>query len=86
LIYARSKSSSRFFSQRFSSFDLCDCTFEREFTIDWLEELLEMKASQILLILEEGIQQGWLTRKKPGIYLFENIKKTARSPRTLPQK
>ena len=49
--------------------------FEREFTIDWLEELLEMKASQILLILEEGIQQGWLTRKKPGIYLFENIKK-----------
>jgi len=46
--------------------------FENEVSIDWLEELTGMKASQILSILEEGVQLGFLVRKKPAVYNFKN--------------
>ncbi len=46
--------------------------FENEFSIDWLEELTGMKASQILSILEEGVQLGLVVRKKPAMYFFKN--------------
>lgn len=46
--------------------------FENEFSLDWLEELTGMKASQILSVLEEGVQHGLLVRKKPAVYLFKN--------------
>ena len=46
--------------------------FESEFSLDWLEELTGMKASQILSVLEEEVQHGLLTRKKPAVYLFKN--------------
>lgn len=32
--------------------------FENEFSLDWLEELTDMKASRILSTLEEGVQNG----------------------------
>jgi formate hydrogenlyase transcriptional activator len=49
--------------------------FEGEFSIDWLEELTGMKASLILSVLEEGVQEQRLTRKKPAIYAFRSTQK-----------
>jgi formate hydrogenlyase transcriptional activator len=46
--------------------------FESEFSLDWLEELTGMKASQILSVLEEEVKHGLLTRKKPAVYLFKS--------------
>ena len=49
--------------------------FEREFSIDWVEELTGMKASSILSILEEEVQNGVFVRKRPAIYLLDNRQK-----------
>jgi len=46
--------------------------FENEFSLDWLEDLTDMKASLILSTLEEGVQNGILIRQKPAVYLFRN--------------
>jgi formate hydrogenlyase transcriptional activator len=46
--------------------------FEDEFSLDWIEELTGMKASKILSILEQAVQNGLLSRIKPAVYLFEN--------------
>jgi formate hydrogenlyase transcriptional activator len=46
--------------------------FESDFSLDWLEELTGMKASQILSVLEEEVQHGLLARKKPAVYFFKN--------------
>jgi formate hydrogenlyase transcriptional activator len=46
--------------------------FESEFSLDWLEELTGMKASQILSVLEEAVQHGLLIRRKPAVYLFKD--------------
>ena len=46
--------------------------FETEFSLDWLEELTGMKASQILSVLEEEVHHGLLARKKPAVYLFRD--------------
>ena len=45
--------------------------FDGDFSIDWLVELTEMRATKILNILEEGVQQGFLTKKKPGVFSFQ---------------
>jgi len=44
--------------------------FVREFSLDWLQELLGLKATQILGAFEEGIEQGFLRQIRPGIYAF----------------
>jgi len=44
--------------------------FDGEFSIDWVEEITKMKASQILSTLEECVKDGLLSRKGPGIYVF----------------
>ncbi|MDQ7785565.1 MAG: sigma 54-interacting transcriptional regulator [Desulfomonilaceae bacterium] len=50
--------------------------FRGDFSIDWLVDLMiGKKASHILAILEQGVDQGVLTRKAPGCYGFT-------SPRT----
>lgn len=49
--------------------------FKGQFSIDWLVELTEMKSTQILLAMEEGIRQRYLTSELPGFYCFENLKK-----------
>jgi len=46
--------------------------FAKNFSIDWIVELTQKKVSQILSALEEGIQQGWLVRKSPGVFCFAN--------------
>lgn len=49
--------------------------FDGEFSIDWVEEITKMKASQILSTLEECVKDGLLSRKGPGIYVFLDKKK-----------
>ncbi|MEO0277982.1 MAG: sigma 54-interacting transcriptional regulator, partial [candidate division WOR-3 bacterium] len=51
--------------------------FDDEFSIDWIEELTRIKASLILLTLEEGTQNGLFLRKRPGVYYFRDEKKKA---------
>lgn len=57
--------------------------FEGDFSIDWLEELAGMKASQILLALEEGIKQGWLGKKGPGLFSVLELKQKQVLPTSL---
>ncbi len=49
---------------------VCASLFEEDFSIDWLVELSDEKASRILSLLEEGLAQGWLVKKRAGIYRF----------------
>ena len=49
--------------------------FESDFSIDWMVELSQRKASYVILGLEVGVQQGLLMRKEPGVYCFKNLKK-----------
>jgi len=49
--------------------------FEGTFSIDWLVDLMDIKASQILFILEKGIEDGWLIKKDPGVFCFVNSEK-----------
>jgi len=44
--------------------------FEGDFSLDWLEELAEMKASVVLSALEWGVQEGLLSRQRPAVYAF----------------
>jgi formate hydrogenlyase transcriptional activator len=46
--------------------------FDDDFSIDWLEELAGMKASVILSILEDEVQNDFLVRTRPAIYNFKN--------------
>ncbi|MBI4768650.1 MAG: sigma 54-interacting transcriptional regulator [Deltaproteobacteria bacterium] len=49
--------------------------FKEEFSIDWLAELTDQKPSQIFEVIEKGLQLGWLTQKKQGIFYFTNRSK-----------
>ena len=40
----------------------------RVFSIDWLIKLSSLKPSQVIAILDECVQSGWLEREKGGIY------------------
>jgi len=44
--------------------------FPEDFSIDWVLELTQKKASEVIQELEEGVQEGSLTRKRPGLYAF----------------
>ncbi|RJQ65885.1 MAG: GAF domain-containing protein [Desulfobacteraceae bacterium] len=48
--------------------------FESEFSIDWLQELSNLKASHILLLLDCGIQKKELALVRPGFYRVVNAK------------
>jgi formate hydrogenlyase transcriptional activator len=48
--------------------------FEESFSIDWIVELTEKKASEILSYFERGMQDGILTKEAPGVFNFANIK------------
>ncbi|MBI5443820.1 MAG: sigma 54-interacting transcriptional regulator [Deltaproteobacteria bacterium] len=50
---------------------------DREFCLDWLEELTGMRASAILAVLEEEVQRQVLTRKGPATYVFRDDRKRA---------
>ena len=46
--------------------------FEGEFSIDWLEDILEQRPSKILDALENSVREGVLTCKSPGVYIFND--------------
>ena len=45
--------------------------FEGDFSIDWLVEITDLKASTIISILEEQAQHGPIRNVKPAVYAFE---------------
>ncbi len=47
--------------------------FEGSFSIDWIVELAEMKPSQVLFCLEDGVHHEFLSRMEPGIYFFSDL-------------
>ena len=49
--------------------------FESDFSIDWLAGLTSYKITGILTILEDGVQNGWLGSREPGIYYLKDVKK-----------
>ncbi|MCP4757582.1 MAG: GAF domain-containing protein [Proteobacteria bacterium] len=49
--------------------------FEDEFSIDWLLNVSDLKASQILAILDERVRLGELTEKSSGIFRFADDEK-----------
>ncbi|NPU83767.1 MAG: sigma 54-interacting transcriptional regulator [Syntrophaceae bacterium] len=58
--------------------------FRDDFCIDWLVDLLaDLKPSQILAQLEQGVADGSLVRKEPGYYGFASDKKRKRLRATL---
>ncbi|MEW5914356.1 MAG: sigma 54-interacting transcriptional regulator [Thermodesulfobacteriota bacterium] len=46
--------------------------FPGDFSIDWVLELTQKKASEVIQDLEDGIQEGSLTKKRPGLYAFND--------------
>ena len=44
--------------------------FEGEFSIDWIEEILRLRPSTILNVLENCVHEQILTRRSPGTYAF----------------
>jgi formate hydrogenlyase transcriptional activator len=46
--------------------------FEGEFSVDWLEELTSLKATVILISLEEAAERQILAKISPGIYAFKD--------------
>ncbi len=46
--------------------------FNGEFSIDWIQELTGLKASQILLDLNKGVKLSWLTQKSPDVFFFSD--------------
>ena len=59
--------------------------FEGEFSIDWLEELTALKATLILSAVEEGVEEGTLCKKGPGIYSFADGERRAARLTGLPR-
>jgi formate hydrogenlyase transcriptional activator len=58
--------------------------FEGSFSIDWIVELAELKPSQVLLCLEEGINRGLLAGMEPGVYSFSDLQKRRNFRTNLP--
>ncbi|MBW2119753.1 MAG: sigma 54-interacting transcriptional regulator [Deltaproteobacteria bacterium] len=46
--------------------------FEESFSIDWLIEVAERKPSEVLSVLEEGVREGILIRKKSSFFSFSS--------------
>jgi len=59
--------------------------FADNFSIDWIEELDNNKASDILYALEEGIKQGLLSSKGHGIFCFKNLNRRKQWEKKLSQ-
>lgn len=48
--------------------------FREDFSIDWVQELAEVKTSEILDAFEKGVEQKILIKKPLGIFLFQDRK------------
>lgn len=49
--------------------------FKGEFSIDWAQDLTGLRASSILLALDEGVERFWITRQTPDQFIFSDKKK-----------
>lgn len=49
--------------------------FNGEFSIDWIQEVSGLKASEILLDLHEGVRQSWLNQSAPDLFCFSDGEK-----------
>ncbi|MBU2549352.1 MAG: sigma 54-interacting transcriptional regulator [Proteobacteria bacterium] len=59
--------------------------FDGDFSIDWLQEVSREKASRILLVLDRGLRENWLTQTAPGLFRFADPEKQQRFLKTLPR-
>jgi len=70
-------------NQDFFDIDTCEvqrilslaALFREDFSIDWVQELAEVRTSIILAAFEKGVDQKILTKKQLGIFLFVDKKK-----------
>ncbi len=46
--------------------------FKGEFSLDWLLELTDLKATSLLSMITEAIQQGQLKETRSGVYQFKD--------------
>ena len=58
---------------KLSFFSFISC-FQNTFSIDWLVAILGLKVSELLALLDEGVEIGWLEKKANGIFYFKNTK------------
>ncbi|MCX5851259.1 MAG: sigma 54-interacting transcriptional regulator [Deltaproteobacteria bacterium] len=49
--------------------------FDGSFSIDWIQELTQLKTSQLLNVIESNIREEWLVRESPGLYRLTDAKK-----------
>lgn len=60
--------------------------FPGDFSIDWILELTQKKASEVIQELEEGVHKGSLTKKRPGLYAFADPEERQPYLKSLPAK
>jgi transcriptional regulator with GAF, ATPase, and Fis domain len=48
--------------------------FKKDFSIDWVQDLAEVKTSKILATFEKSIEKKILVKKQPGMFLFADRK------------
>lgn len=60
-------------ADKFNFFSLI-ALFNWHFSIDWLVPILGGKVSEILLLLEDGVEKGWLAKEEGGTFYFKDSK------------
>jgi transcriptional regulator with GAF, ATPase, and Fis domain len=58
--------------------------FDGDFSIDWIEQLVQERTSNILLTFEEAIKDGFLIKKDPCTFCFVNLSERQRFRDILP--
>ena len=58
---------------KLSFFSFISC-FQNTFSIDWLVAILGLKVSELLALLDEGVELGWL-KKKAMEFFISKIRK-----------
>ena len=59
------------------------CLFDDDFSIDWILALTDQKPSQVLLIIESAIQEGWLEQSGVGRFFVSDPKKKEQMQSTM---
>ena len=72
------KESSNLYRNKDQYFLSTAALFEGEFSIDWIEELTNSRASRVLGAMEKGVQKGWIERKDPCNFYFKDHREQQR--------
>jgi formate hydrogenlyase transcriptional activator len=59
-----------FTSNEYNHFVASISLFDGDFSIDWILELVNNKASQVLSMIEEAVRQGCIIEKRPAVFCF----------------